>query len=79
MAGAEVSNDEKYTKTHTCHLKSYDSPLIQLCRQILQSPDPRASFFKARRTELWVVAKESAGAKTAVVLTGSELVSTGHT
>lgn len=66
----------KHTHTLTpAHWSLYVCP----CRQILQSPDPGVSFFKARQTELWAVDKQAAGAKTAVVLTGPELVNTGHT
>lgn len=49
------------------------------CRQILQSSDPGVSFCKARQTELWAVDKEGAAPKMSVVLTGPELVNTGHT
>ncbi|KAM9848920.1 phospholipid-transporting ATPase IC [Aulostomus maculatus] len=41
---------------------------------ILQSPDPGASFLKARKMELFAMDKEMAKAKMAVVLTGPELV-----
>lgn len=47
------------------------------CREILQSSDPGASFRKARHAEVWAVEKESSGTKTAVVLTGPELVNIG--
>lgn len=46
-------------------------------REILQSSDPGASFRKARHKEVWAVEKEGGGTKTAVVLTGPELVNTG--
>lgn len=45
----------------------------------MQSPDPRGDFFKARQPEIWAVGKEQACTKTAIVLTGTELVKTGPT
>lgn len=51
--------------------------LFSACREILQSSDPAASFRKASQAEVWAVEKESSGTKTAVVLTGPELVSVG--
>ncbi|GAA6219395.1 phospholipid-transporting ATPase IC-like [Lates japonicus] len=60
---------------YSCRLLDPDTRLLewQELRQILQAPDPGVSFFKARQTELWAVDTETAGAKTAVVLTGPEL------
>lgn len=55
----------------------YNCSLLRSCREILQSSDPGASFRKARHTEVWAVGKESSGTKTAVVLTGPELVNIG--
>lgn len=42
----------------------------------MQSPDPRGDFFKARQPEMWAIDKEQACTKTALVLTGTELVKT---
>ncbi|XP_041791304.1 phospholipid-transporting ATPase IC [Chelmon rostratus] len=81
QAGLKVwvlTGDKKETAVnigYSCKLLDPDTRLLewQELRQILQSPDPGVSFFKARQTELWAVDKERAGAKTAVVLTGPEL------
>ncbi|XP_056269920.1 phospholipid-transporting ATPase IC [Pseudoliparis swirei] len=81
QAGLKVwvlTGDKKETAVnvgYSCKLLDPDTRLLewQELRQILQSPDPEVSFFKARQTELWAVDKQSAGAKTAVVLTGPEL------
>ncbi|KAM7410157.1 hypothetical protein PAMA_001550 [Pampus argenteus] len=81
QAGLKVwvlTGDKKETAVnigYSCKLLDPDTRLLewQELRQILQSPDPGVSFFKARQTELWAVDKETAGAKTAVVLTGPEL------
>lgn len=65
---------------NTGTLSSHITSCVFVCltrRQILKSPDPGVSFFKARQTELWAVDKEMAGTKAAVVLTGPELVNTG--
>lgn len=76
MAAAEVGND-KNMQTDRNTAMPYNCSLFCPCREILQSSDPGASFHKARRTEVWAVEKESSGTKTAVVLTGPELVNTG--
>ncbi|XP_042272962.1 phospholipid-transporting ATPase IC [Thunnus maccoyii] len=73
-----LTGDKKETAVnigYSCKLLDPGTRLLewQELRQILQSPDPGVSFFKARQTELWAVDKETAGAKTAVVLTGPEL------
>ncbi|XP_070764399.1 phospholipid-transporting ATPase IC [Enoplosus armatus] len=81
QAGIKVwvlTGDKKETAVnigYSCKLLDPDTRLLewQELRQILQSPDPGVSFFKARQTELWAADKETAGAKTAVVLTGPEL------
>ncbi|CAK6955283.1 phospholipid-transporting ATPase IC [Scomber scombrus] len=81
QAGLKVwvlTGDKKETAVnigYSCKLLDPDTRLLewQELRQILQSPDPGVSFFKARQTELWAVDKETTGAKTAVVLTGPEL------
>lgn len=73
MAGAEVSND-KNTQTDRSTVAPYGCSLSCPCRQILQSPDPGTTFFKARHTEVWAVEKDRSGTKTALVLTGPELV-----
>ncbi|XP_037626909.1 phospholipid-transporting ATPase IC isoform X1 [Sebastes umbrosus] len=81
QAGIKVwvlTGDKKETAVnigYSCKLLDPDTRLLewQELRQILQSPDPGVSFFKARQTELWAVDKQAAGAKTAVVLTGPEL------
>ncbi|XP_069006033.1 phospholipid-transporting ATPase IC [Embiotoca jacksoni] len=81
QAGIKVwvlTGDKKETAVnigYSCKLLDPDARLLewQELRQILQSPDPRVSFFKARQTELWAVDKKMAGAKTSVVLTGPEL------
>lgn len=70
----------KYTQNIHTHMFTHQHYLIDLCvclcRQILQSPDPGVSFFKARQTELWAVDNKTSEEKTAVVLTGPELVNT---
>ncbi|XP_051803658.1 phospholipid-transporting ATPase IK [Acanthochromis polyacanthus] len=73
-----LTGDKKETAVnigYSCKLLDPDTRLLgwQELRQILQSPDPQVSFFKASQTELWAVDKEMAGAKTSVVLTGPEL------
>ncbi|XP_047444139.1 phospholipid-transporting ATPase IC [Mugil cephalus] len=75
-----LTGDKKETAVnigYSCKLLDPDARLLewQELKQILQSPDPLVSFFKARQTELWAVDKEMAGAseKTSVVLTGPEL------
>ncbi|XP_054875413.1 phospholipid-transporting ATPase IC isoform X2 [Amphiprion ocellaris] len=73
-----LTGDKKETAVnigYSCKLLDPDTRLLgwQELRQILESPDPQVSFFKARQTELWAVDKEMAGAKTSVVLTGPEL------
>ncbi|XP_029906406.1 phospholipid-transporting ATPase IC isoform X2 [Myripristis murdjan] len=73
-----LTGDKKETAVnigYSCKLLDPDTRLLewQELRQILQSPDPEVSFFKARQTELWAVDRETAGEKTAVVLTGPEL------
>ncbi|XP_008275748.1 probable phospholipid-transporting ATPase IC [Stegastes partitus] len=73
-----LTGDKKETAVnigYSCKLLDPDTRLLewQELRQILQSPDPQVSFFKARQTELWAADKEMAGAKTSVVLTGPEL------
>ncbi|XP_071778034.2 phospholipid-transporting ATPase IC [Centroberyx gerrardi] len=81
QAGLKVwvlTGDKKETAVnigYSCKLLDPDTRLLewQELRQILQSPDPGVSFFKARQTELWAVDRETAGEKTAVVLTGPEL------
>ncbi|XP_068582105.1 phospholipid-transporting ATPase IC [Cebidichthys violaceus] len=81
QAGLKVwvlTGDKKETAVnigYSCKLLDPETRLLewQELRQILQSPDPGVSFIKARHTELWAVDKQSAGAKTAVVLTGPEL------
>ncbi|XP_041646707.1 phospholipid-transporting ATPase IC isoform X1 [Cheilinus undulatus] len=81
QAGIKVwvlTGDKKETAVnigYSCKLLHPDTKLLewQELRQILQSPDPGVSFFKARQTELWAVDKETTGVKTAVVLTGPEL------
>ncbi|KAF7668362.1 hypothetical protein LDENG_00016180, partial [Lucifuga dentata] len=81
QAGLKVwvlTGDKKETAVnigYSCKLLDPDTRLLewQELRQILQSPDPGVSFFKARQRELWAVDTESAGEKTAVVLTGPEL------
>lgn len=76
MAAAEVSNDQN-TQTDRNTVMPYNSSLLSPCREILQSSDPGASFRKASHAEVWAVEKDSSGTKTAVVLTGPQLVSTG--
>uniref|UniRef100_A0A3Q2WQL1 Phospholipid-transporting ATPase n=1 Tax=Haplochromis burtoni TaxID=8153 RepID=A0A3Q2WQL1_HAPBU len=76
-----LTGDKKETAVnigYSCKLLDPDSRIVEWdeLRQILQSPDPRVSFFKPRQTELWAVDKEMAVAKTSVVLTGPELVNT---
>ncbi|XP_029285689.1 phospholipid-transporting ATPase IC isoform X2 [Cottoperca gobio] len=81
QAGLKVwvlTGDKKETAVnigYACKLLDPDTRLLewQELRQILQSPDPGVTFFKARQTELWAVDKQTAGAKTALVLTGPEL------
>ncbi|XP_054458988.1 phospholipid-transporting ATPase IK [Anoplopoma fimbria] len=81
QAGLKVwvlTGDKKETAVnigYSCKLLDPETRLLewQELRQILQSPDPGVSFFKARQMELWAVDKQPAGAKTAVVLTGPEL------
>ncbi|XP_076736872.1 phospholipid-transporting ATPase IC isoform X2 [Maylandia zebra] len=73
-----LTGDKKETAVnigYSCKLLDPDSRIVEWdeLRQILQSPDPRVSFFKPRQTELWAVDKEMAVAKTSVVLTGPEL------
>ncbi|XP_059196383.1 phospholipid-transporting ATPase IC [Centropristis striata] len=73
-----LTGDKKETAVnigYSCKLLDPDTRLLewQELRQILQSPDPGVSFFKAKQTELWAVDKQTAGEKTAVVLTGPEL------
>uniref|UniRef100_H3CHB3 Phospholipid-transporting ATPase n=1 Tax=Tetraodon nigroviridis TaxID=99883 RepID=H3CHB3_TETNG len=62
---------------YSCKLLDPDTRLLEWrqLREILQSSNPGASFRKARHTEMWAVEKETSGLKTAVVLTGPELVS----
>ncbi|XP_008305292.1 phospholipid-transporting ATPase IC [Cynoglossus semilaevis] len=82
QAGIKVwvlTGDKKETAVnigYSCKLLDADTRLLewQELRQIFQTPDPRVSFFKARRMELWAVDKEMAAPKTAVVLTGPELI-----
>lgn len=74
---AMIQNTQMDTGTCTHSYRLIDLCVFWPCRQILQSPDPVVSFSKARQTELWAVDKETAAAKTAVVLTGPELVNTG--
>ncbi|XP_068447617.1 phospholipid-transporting ATPase IC [Clinocottus analis] len=81
QAGLKVwvlTGDKKETAVnigYSCKLLNPETRLLewQELRQMLQSPDPEVSFFKARQTELWAVDKQAAGAKTAMVLTGPEL------
>ncbi|XP_029356232.1 phospholipid-transporting ATPase IC isoform X2 [Echeneis naucrates] len=81
QAGIKVwilTGDKKETAVnigYSCKLLDPDTRLLEWkeLRQILQAPDLGVSFFKARQTELWAVDRETAGAKTAVVLTGPEL------
>ncbi|XP_063746749.1 phospholipid-transporting ATPase IK [Eleginops maclovinus] len=81
QAGLKVwvlTGDKKETAVnigYSCKLLDPDTRLLewQELRQILQSPDPGVSFFKARQTELWAVDKQTAVVKTALVLTGPEL------
>ncbi|XP_035509560.1 phospholipid-transporting ATPase IK-like [Morone saxatilis] len=81
QAGLKVwvlTGDKKETAVnigYSCKLLDPDTRLLEWheLREILQSPDPGVSFFKARQTELWAVDKGRDGAKTAVVLTGPEL------
>eukprot|EP00066_Takifugu_rubripes_P008131 XP_003974103.1 PREDICTED: phospholipid-transporting ATPase IC-like [Takifugu rubripes] len=81
QAGLKVwvlTGDKKETAVnigYSCKLLDADTRLLewQELRQILQSPDPGATFLKARHTEVWAVEKDSSGTKTAVVLTGPEL------
>ncbi|XP_034386322.1 phospholipid-transporting ATPase IC [Cyclopterus lumpus] len=81
QAGLKVwvlTGDKKETAVnigYSCKLLDPETRLLewQELRQILQSPDPEVSFFKAMQTELWAADKQSAGVKTAVVLTGPEL------
>ncbi|XP_034738345.1 phospholipid-transporting ATPase IC [Etheostoma cragini] len=81
QAGLKVwvlTGDKKETAVnigYSCKLLDPDTRLLewQELRQILQSPDPAVSFFKASQTALWAVDKQAARAKTAVVLTGPEL------
>nr|XP_020479880.1 phospholipid-transporting ATPase IC-like [Monopterus albus] len=73
-----LTGDKKETAVnigYSCKLLDPDTRLLewQELRQILQSPDPGVSFFKARQTDLWAVDTGMSGAKTAVVLTGLEL------
>ncbi|XP_074523704.1 phospholipid-transporting ATPase IC isoform X2 [Halichoeres trimaculatus] len=74
-----LTGDKKETAVnigYSCKLLDPDTRLLewQELRQILQSPDPGVSFFKARQTELWAVDDtQTTGGKTAVVLTGPEL------
>lgn len=76
---AMIKKKKQYTHTlmHTL-TQSHWLLCVCPCRQILQFPDPGVNFFKARQTDLWAIDKEMTGAKTAVVLTGPELVNTGH-
>ncbi|XP_033937519.1 phospholipid-transporting ATPase IC isoform X2 [Pseudochaenichthys georgianus] len=81
QAGLKVwvlTGDKKETAVnigYSCKLLDPDTRLLewQELKQILQSPDPGVTFFKARQTELWAVDKQAAEAKTALVLTGPEL------
>ncbi|KAI4829514.1 hypothetical protein KUCAC02_023554 [Chaenocephalus aceratus] len=81
QAGIKVwvlTGDKKETAVnigYSCKLLDPDTRLLewQELKQILQSPDPGVTFFKARQTELWAVDKQAAEAKTALVLTGPEL------
>ncbi|KAI3368297.1 hypothetical protein L3Q82_008009 [Scortum barcoo] len=81
QAGLKVwvlTGDKKETAVnigYSCKLLDPETTLLewQELREILQSPDPGVSFFKARQTELWAADKKTTGAKTAVVLTGPEL------
>ncbi|KAK2907735.1 phospholipid-transporting ATPase IC [Channa argus] len=73
-----LTGDKKETAVnigYSCKLLDPDTRLLewQELRQILQSPDPVVSFFKARQTDLWAVDNKTAGAKAAMVLTGHEL------
>ncbi|XP_028259722.1 phospholipid-transporting ATPase IC [Parambassis ranga] len=74
-----LTGDKKETAVnigYSCKLLDPDTRLLEWheLREILQSPDPQVSFFKARQTELWAVEKAMARAKTSVVLTGPELI-----
>ncbi|KAM8744847.1 phospholipid-transporting ATPase IC [Acanthopagrus schlegelii] len=81
QAGIKVwvlTGDKKETAVnigYSCKLLDPETRLLewQELREILQSPDPGVSFSKARQMDLWVVDKERAGAKTAMVLSGPEL------
>ncbi|CAB1444306.1 unnamed protein product [Pleuronectes platessa] len=81
QAGLKVwvlTGDKKETAVniaYSCKLLDPDTRLLewQELRQILQAPDPGANFFKSRQMELWAIDTKTAGAKTAVVLTGPEL------
>ncbi|XP_041861295.1 phospholipid-transporting ATPase IC isoform X1 [Melanotaenia boesemani] len=80
-AGVKVwvlTGDKKETAVnigYSCKLLDPDAKLLewQELRQILQSPDPQVSFCKISQTELWATQRETATAKTSVVLTGPEL------
>ncbi|KAG7239038.1 hypothetical protein INR49_030303 [Caranx melampygus] len=82
QAGLKVwvlTGDKKETAVnigYSCKLFDPDTILLewQELREILQAPDPVVSFFKARQTELWAVHMEMARAKTAIILTGPDLV-----
>ncbi|XP_055363620.1 probable phospholipid-transporting ATPase IM [Betta splendens] len=73
-----LTGDKKETAVnigYSCKLLDPDTKLLewQELRQILQCPDPGASFFKATQSEVWAVDNKTTRAKTAVVLTGPEL------
>ncbi|XP_020487724.3 phospholipid-transporting ATPase IC [Labrus bergylta] len=81
QAGIKVwvlTGDKKETAVnigYSCKLLDPDTRLLewQELRQILQSPDPGVSFFKARQTDMWAEDRGTTGSKTAVILTGPEL------
>ncbi|XP_060934887.1 phospholipid-transporting ATPase IC [Limanda limanda] len=81
QAGIKVwvlTGDKKETAVniaYSCKLLDPDTRLLewQELRQILQAPDPGASFSKAPHMEVWAADLKTAEAKTAVVLTGPEL------
>uniref|UniRef100_A0A4W5NSU8 Phospholipid-transporting ATPase n=1 Tax=Hucho hucho TaxID=62062 RepID=A0A4W5NSU8_9TELE len=82
QAGLKVwvlTGDKKETAVnigYACRLLDPDTRLLEgdELRQLLQSPDPEITFSKGKGTELWCVDRERAGEKSALVLTGPELV-----
>ncbi|XP_068175342.1 phospholipid-transporting ATPase IC [Antennarius striatus] len=82
QAGLKVwvlTGDKKETAVnigYSCKLLDPDATLLewQELRQLLESPDPCVNFFKARQTDVWAADKKGSEVKTAIILTGPELV-----